>query len=211
MATRTVLWFKGYPVSIKAVWGVNHVDAILTLRLSSDRDRQYIYIFSGIYFYKFNHNRVQIGERSEIENDWGVSGPIDAAFQWSKNGKTYLIKGDTYEYIPLSRSLGYYFFKTKYRGNADIIRTVAHCRLWILSLLERETVVVWWGIPASHFRLQQEDQLRQRCISKHRGKNILLPIDVVLHLQRHHQRCKSFFFLVQHPVKGVLRISGAMQ
>ena len=105
------------------------MDAILTLRLSSDRDRQYIYIFSGIYFYKFNHNRVQIGERSEIENDWGVSGPIDAAFQWSKNGKTYLIKGDTYEYTPLSRSLGYYFFKTKYLGNAGIIRTVAHCRL----------------------------------------------------------------------------------
>lgn len=54
------------------------------------------YIFSGSQYYVYvNMVLAQNFPRSITEN-WGLPDNLDAAFQWSKNGLTYFIKGMRY-------------------------------------------------------------------------------------------------------------------
>ena len=66
----------------------------MSVWLNEGSRRQYIYMFSGHFYCIFDHNRVAFGDWREIERDWGLgNGPVDAAFNWEKEGKTYIVIG----------------------------------------------------------------------------------------------------------------------
>ncbi|XP_056140859.1 vitronectin b isoform X2 [Lampris incognitus] len=66
-------------------------DAFLQLKNGS------IYAFRGHYFFELDEKAVLPGYPKRIEDVWGISGPIDAAFtRINCQGKTYIFKGNQY-------------------------------------------------------------------------------------------------------------------
>ncbi|XP_055370273.1 vitronectin a isoform X2 [Betta splendens] len=56
-----------------------------------------IYAFRGKYFFELDQKSVSPGYPKLIEDVWGISGPIDAAFtRVNCQGKTYIFKGNKY-------------------------------------------------------------------------------------------------------------------
>ncbi|XP_028320357.1 vitronectin a isoform X2 [Gouania willdenowi] len=56
-----------------------------------------IYAFRGLYFFELDQKSVLPGYPKLIEDVWGISGPIDAAFtRVNCQGKTYIFKGTKY-------------------------------------------------------------------------------------------------------------------
>ncbi|KAM9853519.1 LOW QUALITY PROTEIN: vitronectin a [Aulostomus maculatus] len=56
-----------------------------------------IYAFRGEYFFELDQKRVVPGFPKLIQDVWGISGPIDAAFtRVNCQGKTYIFKGNKY-------------------------------------------------------------------------------------------------------------------
>ena len=50
------------------------------------------YLFSGDVYHTFI-NFLQVEEAKNIAENWGLPSDLDAAFQWSKTGLIYFIKG----------------------------------------------------------------------------------------------------------------------
>lgn len=66
-------------------------DAFLQLKNGS------IYAFRGQYFFELDHKSVLPGYPKLIQDVWGISGPIDAAFtRVNCQGKSYIFKGNQY-------------------------------------------------------------------------------------------------------------------
>lgn len=66
-------------------------DAFLQLKNGS------IYAFRGEYFFELDEKSVLPGYPKLIEDVWGISGPVDAAFtRINCQGKTYIFKGNQY-------------------------------------------------------------------------------------------------------------------
>ncbi|XP_053729510.1 vitronectin-like isoform X2 [Synchiropus splendidus] len=56
-----------------------------------------VYAFRGQHFFELGQRSVLPGYPKRIEDVWGISGPIDAAFtRFNCQGKTYIFKGSTY-------------------------------------------------------------------------------------------------------------------
>ena len=88
---------QGYPRVTADGWsGVETVDACLTFNsayTSSMQDSGEItYLFVGSKYFKFS-NMMMVEEAGNVERDWGLPSNLDAAFQWSKTGLMYFIKG----------------------------------------------------------------------------------------------------------------------
>uniref|UniRef100_F6RLA4 Peptidase metallopeptidase domain-containing protein n=1 Tax=Ciona intestinalis TaxID=7719 RepID=F6RLA4_CIOIN len=80
---------KGFPASIRTVWGISgKVDAALTFNGNTD-------IFQGHILHRFRNGiRIQTSNISSIYRN--IPSFVDAAFEWSGNGKIYFIKGQKY-------------------------------------------------------------------------------------------------------------------
>nr|XP_002125302.1 matrix metalloproteinase-24 [Ciona intestinalis] len=90
---------EGFPASIRTVWGISgKIDAALTYNGNTD-------IFQGHKVHRFR-NGIRI-QTSHISSRYGnVPSFIDAAFEWSGNGKIYFIKGEQYwRYNPSRRTV----------------------------------------------------------------------------------------------------------
>lgn len=89
---------QGYPRLIADDWqGLTRVDAALTLYESGNAQTQrdtYTFIFSGSQRYLYNNMERQAA--NTVPLDWSLPRDLDAAFQWGRNGRVYVIKGTSY-------------------------------------------------------------------------------------------------------------------
>ena len=71
------------------------VDACLAFdstRTPSEGDSgAFVYLFVGARYFTFANKKLVTDSRP-IAEDWGLPSNIDAAFQWSRNGRIYFIK-----------------------------------------------------------------------------------------------------------------------
>lgn len=84
------------------------VDAIFSLNggtLRTDSSSSHAtYVFSGSQYYMFYNNALMTTARS-IRVDWGIDGPIDAAFIWALTGNIYLFKGICFVFLSVVNNL----------------------------------------------------------------------------------------------------------
>ncbi|XP_013860767.1 vitronectin a [Austrofundulus limnaeus] len=91
MAETTTVPITAAPDPDAEVCGIRPFDSFMQLKNGS------IYAFRGKYFFELDQNSVLPGYPKLIEDVWGITGPIDAAFtRINCQGKTYIFKGDKY-------------------------------------------------------------------------------------------------------------------
>ena len=103
--------------------GIVQVDACLSFdsrRTPGEADRgSVVFLFVGQSYFTFA-NKKMIVESQSIVKHWGIKGPISAAFQWSKNGVIYLVKGEKLQLFLYSQVSCFY--------NSDVRLQLRCCR-----------------------------------------------------------------------------------
>ena len=90
---------QGYTLVTSHHWNeIDSVDAVFSLNggTSENHDESQsahaAFVFSGQQYFMF-HNQALMTTARSIRVDWGIDGPIDAAFVWTTNGNVYLFSG----------------------------------------------------------------------------------------------------------------------
>ena len=95
---------QGYPRLIHQDWGgLTSVDAAFTYNSgytnTGEGGGTMTYLFIGAYYFVFSDMMMADGYPKDIGDNWGLPDDLDAAFQWSKNGLLYFIKGAFYRFL----------------------------------------------------------------------------------------------------------------